>query len=61
MFFGVKSNYASVRFRRNYKLPAVEVIAPKISCFREDTVDNTKADPEKPQWHIFGEIEISSY
>lgn len=43
VFLGVESYHASVRFRRNHELPAVEVIAPKISCFGGNTLNKTTA------------------
>lgn len=32
MPFGIKSHHSSVRFWRNHKLSAVEIIAPEITC-----------------------------
>lgn len=47
VFFGVEGHHASVWLGRNYELPAVEVIAPKISCWRKHRLINTPADQDK--------------
>lgn len=57
VFFGVEGYYTSVWLGRNYKLPTVEVIAPKISCCRENTLNNTTADLDRQHSDtVFSEI-----
>lgn len=36
VFSGVKGHHTSVWLWRNHKLPTVEVIAPQITCLREE-------------------------
>lgn len=57
VFFGVEDYYASVWLGRNYKLPTVEVIAPKISCCRETTLNKTTAYLDKHYNHSLSEID----
>lgn len=48
VLYGVEGYYTCVWLGRNYKLSAVEVIAPKISCCRKKNIlNNTTADLSK--------------
>lgn len=47
VFSRVKSNHTSVWLGRNHKLPAVEIIAPQITCCREEKLSRSTAGWDK--------------